>query len=126
MKCFLSEVRKQCPGILRIKALRMLMFIGGFLFLSGCLYSTDPPAVSASGKQMYNDYCAGCHKASGIGKFFLGVPPSFSHKLSRQEVVRLIREGDPRYPRMPNFPQIRFSQADKIALYLDELEYEQR
>lgn len=93
------------------------------LTLGGCFYSNDPPSATATGKQMYEEYCAGCHKASGIGKFVMGIPATFSNNLSRTEIIKLIREGDPRYPRMPVFPQIKFTQADKIARYLDELEH---
>ena len=93
--------------------------------LSGC-YNDKPPALSATGQQMYLDYCAGCHKASGVGKIFMGVPPAFAHELSRAEVVKLIREGDPRYSRMPTFPQISFSQGHKIVSYLRELKEKQR
>lgn len=101
---------------------RWLVFAGCVFLLTGCLYSSDAPHASATGKQMYSDYCAGCHKTNGLGKFILGIPAASSHQLSRQEVIRLIRDGDPRYPRMPTFPQIKFSQADKIAYYLLELE----
>ncbi|SJZ94789.1 Cytochrome C oxidase, cbb3-type, subunit III [Oceanospirillum multiglobuliferum] len=75
----------------------------------------------ATGKDMYQDYCAGCHRPSGVGKFFLGIPASISAELSRADTVRLIREGDPRYPRMPVFPQIKFSQAQKIYDHLEDL-----
>ncbi|MFG1491071.1 cytochrome c [Oceanospirillum sp. HFRX-1_2] len=75
---------------------------------------------------MYEDYCAGCHKANGLGKFVMGIPATFSNQLSREEIIKLILKGDPRYPRMPTFPQIRFSQADKIAQYLSQLEQEQQ
>lgn len=102
-----------------------VLFAVSALFLGGCFYNDDTPPISATGKQMYTDYCAGCHKANGLGKFVMGIPATFSHQLSREEVIKLIRKGDPRYPRMPTFPQIRFSQADKIAQYLSQLEQEQ-
>lgn len=103
-----------------------LMIIVSTLFLSGCFYNDDTPPISATGKQMYEDYCAGCHKANGLGKFVMGIPATFSNQLSREEIIKLILKGDPRYPRMPTFPQIRFSQADKIAQYLSQLEQEQQ
>lgn len=92
------------------------------LFLVGCLYSSEPPAKMANGKTMYNDYCSGCHRASGTGNFFLGVPPVFSSGMKRRELVHLIREGNPDYDRMPVFPQISFTQTHKIVDYLNELE----
>lgn len=107
-----------------MKSARLGLLAVVFL-LSGCFYNDDTPPTSATGKQMYTDYCASCHKANGLGKFVMGIPATFSYQLSRAEVVKLIREGDPRYPRMPTFPQIKFSQADKIAHYLVELEHQQ-
>lgn len=91
------------------------------LVLIGC-GPGEPPPLTASGKELYLEYCAGCHQSSGSGKFFMGIPPAIGHGLSRQQVIRLIREGAPEYDDMPVFPQIRFSQADKIARYLRELE----
>jgi len=93
--------------------------------LSRCMYNRDVPPRLATGKQMYNDYCASCHRGSGLGKFILGVPPSFTNKMSRAQIVRLIREGDDKYSRMPTFPQIKFSQAQKIVNYLKTLEENQ-
>ncbi|OOV87482.1 c-type cytochrome [Oceanospirillum linum] len=99
----------------------MALLLPASLLMTGCFYNDDTPSGSATGKQMYTEYCASCHKANGLGKFLMGIPANATHKLSRAEVVKLIREGDPRYPRMPTFPQIKFSQADKIAHYLAEL-----
>ena len=112
-------------GILKLAALRVQILLVASGLIAGCPYSDKSPAVTASGKQLYEEYCASCHKTSGLGRFLLGVPATFSDNLSREEVIKLIREGDPRYPRMPVFPQLRFSQADKIALYLRQLEAQQ-
>ncbi len=119
-----NTIKKFRPDQKRITSLVVLV-LSSFV-LAGCFYNDDTPPISATGKQMYNDYCASCHKANGLGKFVMGIPATFSNQLSREEVIRLIRKGDPRYPRMPTFPQIRFSQADKIAHYLSELEREQQ
>lgn len=108
------------------RLLQGLMVVFSAVLLSGCFYNNDTPPISATGKQMYEDYCSGCHKANGLGKFIMGIPATFSNQLSREEINILIRKGDPRYPRMPTFPQIRFSQADKIAKYLSQLEHEQQ
>ncbi|WP_417594314.1 c-type cytochrome [Oceanospirillum sp.] len=113
---YLLESNRKIFGILLLLA---------SLLLSGCFYNDDPPPTSATGKQMYTEYCASCHKANGLGKFLMGIPANAAHRLSRAEVIKLIREGDPRYPRMPVFPQIKFSQADKIAHYLTELKEQQ-
>lgn len=106
---------------LRLDLLKALL-IASPLMLAGCIYNEKEPSPTATGPELYQDYCASCHKANGKGRFVMGVPSVFANALSRDEVVRLIRQGDPRYPRMPVFEQIRFSQAHKIAEYLRELE----
>lgn len=107
--------------IAKTKLLLAVITICPALLLSGCFYNDEPPDAMASGKEMYQEYCAGCHKPNGVGKFFLGIPASISAELSRADTVRLIREGDPRFPRMPVFPQIKFSQAHKIYNHLQDL-----
>lgn len=109
---------QQRQKMIRLRILLMLSLLG----LSGCLYNDAPPPDTATGSQLYASYCASCHKANGLGRFVMGIPATFSHQLSREEIVKLIRDGDARYPRMPTFPQIKFSQAQKIAYYLKTLE----
>ncbi len=103
--------------------LLIIVLVFGF---SKCMYNQKVPSATANGKQLYMEYCAGCHRASGNGNFFLGIPPVYDHKISRTKVVRIIRKGDPDYSRMPVFPQIRFSQAQKIVDYLEQIEAKQR
>lgn len=105
----------------QVKIGQACLVLMAFGLLSGCLYKDEAPAPMATGKEMYQDYCEGCHRPNGLGKFFLGIPASISAELSRADTVRLIREGDPRYPRMPVFPQIKFSQAQKIYDHLEDL-----
>lgn len=109
----------------RFIILLLLMIVLVFSF-SKFMYNQSVPSATANGEQLYTEYCSGCHRASGSGNFFLGIPPVYEHKLSRAKVVRIIRKGDPDYSRMPVFPQIRFSQAQKIVDYLEQLEAKQR
>lgn len=114
----------------RRPAMLLLLFVSVALVVAAGLwggvrffYRQQPPELTATGKQMYEDYCAGCHKSSGVGAFIFGIPPVYGHNLDRAKVVRLIRFGDPDYPRMPVFPEIRFSQAHKIAKHVEELSH---
>jgi mono/diheme cytochrome c family protein len=87
------------------------------LALTGC--SDDPTySATASGQQLFNDTCAECHKRSGSGDFFKGIPSITATLLNKKEISALIRQGSPDKPDMPAFSHLTGGQADKIADHL--------
>jgi len=93
-----------------------LLFAVG-VAITGC--SSDE-ANQSSGAKLYKAHCASCHKESGGGNFLAGVPANNATNLSGGEIIGLILYGDPRFPRMPQFPQLDPNQARAIALYMKE------
>lgn len=83
----------------------------------GC--SEEPP-VKANGKQLYEYYCAECHKSSGNGQFLKGVPANATSIKSEVEIVRLIRQGHPEHDRMPVFKDLPRNDAILISKYLKD------
>ncbi|WP_363317757.1 cytochrome c [uncultured Amphritea sp.] len=90
------------------------------LLLSGCSDS-DPETSSTDGKELYSLYCEACHKSNGSGKFLEGIPANRSTRLSYNQVVALVRKGDPARPDMPAFVHLTDKQADAIVDYLFSL-----
>jgi mono/diheme cytochrome c family protein len=71
-----------------------------------------------TGEQLYNYYCAECHRGSGDGTFLKGVPPIRQTGLTYRELADLIlghRRGDG--SRMPEF-EISQQQAEAIAIHI--------
>ncbi len=84
--------------------------------LSGCSSEQDPS--SQNGQELYSNHCAGCHKASGDGKFLKGIPPNNRTDFNESELIDLILNGHPGKPDMPRFSQLSRRQASAIAHYL--------
>lgn len=83
--------------------------------LTGC--GEDPMAEDASGKALYNHYCARCHHKDGVGDFLRGVPANRTTLLSERQLVSLIRYGHAG-EKMPSFAELSEEQAERIADYL--------
>ena len=88
------------------------------LVLAGCGESEPPPAASASGEQLFNHHCAACHRPEGTGNFLKGIPANALTRMNIDEVVSLIRKGDPDKPKMPAFPQLSQNQSERIARHM--------
>ncbi|MBY4677700.1 c-type cytochrome [Marinobacterium arenosum] len=71
-----------------------------------------------SGKALFHQHCASCHKEQGTGQFLEGIPPNVLTRLTKEQVVTLILYGDPAKPEMPIFEQLTEEQAKRIADHL--------
>ncbi|WP_428034865.1 c-type cytochrome [Amphritea sp.] len=90
------------------------------LLLSGCSDSA-PETSSTNGKELYNLYCESCHKSDGSGNFLKGIPANRLTRLQGDQLVMLIRQGDPSRPDMPAFTNLTKQQASAIVDYLYSL-----
>ncbi|SER16522.1 Cytochrome c553 [Amphritea atlantica] len=90
------------------------------LFLNGCSDST-PQTDSTDGEKLYGLYCETCHKSDGSGKFLKGIPANRYTSLQKDQVIMLIRQGDPSRPDMPAFTNLTEEQASAIVEYLFSL-----
>lgn len=97
--------------------MRALVVMLGCLVLSACA-DDKPPTHTRSGEELYNFYCAPCHKGSGDGVFLKGVPPVRHTELSYRQMVDRIKGYNKRKDsRMPAF-DLTTKQAESIALYV--------
>lgn len=81
------------------------------------LAACEPPE-NATGKQLFEHYCATCHKDSGKGKFLKGIPSNLHTDLSTAQIVVLIKHGKREFKDMPAFQDLTQEQAVAIADYL--------
>lgn len=88
------------------------------IVLMGCGKEKLPK--NANGEQLYNYYCADCHKESGTGNFLKGVPRNAQTEFSTFEVMKLIKHGNSAKAGMPVFEQLTRQQALLIAAYLKD------
>lgn len=91
------------------------------LLLSGCSDDSPPQTTSTDGEELYSLNCARCHKKDGSGDFLKGIPANKRTALLEEQVVLLIRQGDPSRPEMPQFPNLTEEQASAIVDYLFSL-----
>lgn len=105
-----------------MKGVSLTILLG--LALTGCGESSPPPSASASGEQLFNHHCAGCHRQEGTGNFLRGIPANALTHMDIDDVVDLIRRGDPEKPKMPAFRELSRYQAERITLHLWELRKE--
>lgn len=105
--------------MLNVNALPLAVLLS--VVLVGCGKSEPPPKSSASGAQLFDHYCVSCHKAGGTGNFLKGIPANALTRLGPDEVVDLIRKGNPEKPKMPVFSNLSRYQAERITLHLWEL-----
>lgn len=87
------------------------------LLIAGC---TDELPPKASGKQLFEHYCANCHKVTGQGNFFKGIPANASTRMSKADIVRLIRTGEEGLEDMPVFSDMSYRDAVLISAYLKD------
>lgn len=88
------------------------------LAVSACDGKQEPGSNSTNGMELFNYYCAGCHKESGNGSFLEGIPANRTTKLTEAQVTQLIRHGKAQMPDMPSFAHLSEQQARNIAQYL--------
>lgn len=95
--------------------MKLLLLLPLLLFtLAGCGKPTD----EMSGKELFEKYCAKCHKSTGKGNFLLGVPANKGTKLSYWEIKLKITRGSGKHSKMPKFANLTDTQAGLIADYL--------
>lgn len=99
--------------------LRLLPILLSFALLSGCF--SNEPTDSLDGEELYSYYCQQCHKKDGSGDQLAGFPANKRTQLQEEQVVLLIRNGDPARPAMPTFPQLSEEQASAVVDYLFSL-----
>ena len=87
--------------------------------LSGCF--NNEPTDSLDGEELYSYYCKQCHKKDGSGDPIAGFPANKRTQLLEEQVILLIRKGDPARPAMPVFPQLSEEQAAAVVDYLFSL-----
>jgi mono/diheme cytochrome c family protein len=83
---------------------RIMTLLGTVLVFAGLCFAQDQkPTVKqtpikqtspASGKEMFNQYCAPCHGTDGTGKG----PAASSMKMSPTDLTQLARKHDGKYP----------------------------
>ena len=101
---------------------RLIMLPALFtLLLTGCSDNSNPQTTSIDGEELYSLNCARCHKKDGSGDFLKGIPANKRTALQEEQVVLLIRQGDPSRPEMPTFPDLTEQQASAIVDYLFSL-----
>ncbi|MBV1787993.1 cytochrome c [Marinobacterium sp. D7] len=88
------------------------------LAVSACDGQQEPGSNSTNGMELFNYYCAGCHKESGNGSFLEGIPANRTTKMTEAQVTQLILHGKTQMPDMPSFSQLSEQQARNIAQYL--------
>jgi mono/diheme cytochrome c family protein len=91
--------------------------------ISGCSDKSGKNIASnAKPSEIFNTYCAQCHKETGNGNFLKGIPPNHSTNLSNKQVVDLIINGNAAYPKMVRYPEMSPENGLKIALHLRVLQ----
>lgn len=88
------------------------------LILSGC--STEVDNETLTGQQLYEAYCASCHKVNGTGSFLEAIPANRNTALSEKEIIALILGHDSRAEKMPDFNFLTADQAKRVAVYLKQ------
>lgn len=74
--------------------------------------------ASITGKELFEEHCAGCHKASGEGKFLKGVPPNKYTDLTTEELINKIIKNSENKTKMKVFKSMPKQEAHIIALYV--------
>lgn len=92
-----------------------VMCVGLTVLIAAC---SNEPDASSSGEELYNFYCASCHKKNGDGKFLMRIPANKMTGMSKADVTTLIKSGHSSKPMMPPIEGISYTQARKITDYL--------
>lgn len=103
-----------------MKPLLLTLSVVGLLLLSACGEDLHNHPHLTTGKQLFEHHCAGCHGASGRGRFLLGVPPNRDSGL--QEIQIVYRMRHPKGDKMPVFDDMPEAEAVSIANYLSHME----
>ncbi len=85
--------------------------------LFGCSDNHEHKA-NISGEELYIEHCAGCHKASGEGKFLKGVPSNKYTHLTAEEIIDKITGNGAKKTKMKIFQSMSKEEAQIIALYV--------
>ncbi|CUB03297.1 c-type cytochrome [Marinomonas fungiae] len=86
--------------------------------LVGCSDYNDKTTTMQGGKELYENYCAGCHRSRGTGQFLIGVPRIKDTELSLSEIADVIRRQHKDERQMPIFSQLTVPQSYSIASYI--------
>ncbi len=103
---------------------RILVSLFSLSLLSGCTSNNGKPVT---GKELYEYYCAGCHRDTGAGQFLRGIPPLIQNKslnptpLKSWQVRHKIMSGPSANRKMPSFNNINNEQARLISQYIQKL-----
>lgn len=97
--------------------MRVLWVIGICFFVVAC----NKPNSEKSGKELFDQYCAGCHQTSGKGNFLKGIPANRGTNLSYWQIKLKILRGSGPKSKMPVFKTLTDTDAGKIAEYLQSL-----
>jgi len=91
------------------------------MLLAGCEAGNDEhdhPAT-ATGKDLYELHCAGCHGMSGRGSLMQGIPSNLLTDFTRTQVVELIIAG-PKHEQS-NMPAMKTMPRDEARVIVDYL-----
>lgn len=86
--------------------------------LVGCSDYNDEKTTMQGGKELYESYCASCHRSRGTGQFLIGVPRIKDTELSLSEIADVIRRKHKDNKKMPTFTQLTVPQSYSIASYI--------
>lgn len=109
-----------------MRSVKQIVLVAGVFLIAGCdsasnqmdMSQTDV-LVNASGEQLFNQFCAPCHKKSGVGNLFKGIPSNRRTKLTEEEINVLLHTGQLADKGMPDFS---FLQAEQIESIVDHLQ----
>lgn len=72
-----------------------------------------------TGEELFEHYCAPCHRETGTGKFLKGVPPVKYTQYTTRQIAEVIRgHRRPTDTRMPAFNELTSGQTSAIAAYV--------
>jgi len=97
------------------------LVLAAVVILGACSRDMHDHPELISGQQLFDYHCAGCHKASGKGKFLKGVPANKGTELSRLQVRHKITSGGSDKDKMPVFESMTATEARTIVNYLKTL-----
>lgn len=86
--------------------------------LVGCSDYNDEKTTMQGGKELYESYCASCHRSRGTGQFLIGVPRIKDTELSLSDIADVIRRQHKDDRNMPTFTQLTVPQCYSIASYI--------
>jgi len=92
--------------------------ISALVTLLGCSDNNHEHKAGITGKELYKEHCAACHKANGEGKFLKGVPPNKYTNLTTEQLIERIINNSDNKTKMKIFKSMSKQEAQSIALYV--------